>query len=254
MQRPERVRAAHCGPGPGLAVLACALALASAGVRSEAAPAELEAYTAHYHVSYRGLAGGQIEASFTPGPDPGTWLYATRAFPNLLGRMAISRDARERGTMLIEQGMVRPLEFEYDDGAAEESKDIRLRFDWSAGRVSGVVDGKDIAFDVEPGTQDTASVQAAVMVTLLAGRAPTAFPIITSGRLRQYRYWSEGTARVATPAGEFDTVIWASQRDGSSRVSRVWHAPSLGYVPVQAIQFRKGRAEFAMKLASLARP
>lgn len=237
-----------------VALLASALALLPAAAHADAAPTELKAYTARYQVSYRGVAGGQIEASFAPAEAPGTWLYATRAYPNLLGRIAISPAARERGTMLIAQDAVRPLEFEYNDGAAEESKDIRLRFDWDAGRVTGVVDGKDIAFDVGQGTQDTASVQAAMMVALLAGRAPTGFPIVTGGRLREYRYWSEGTARVATPAGEFDTVIWASQRDGSSRVSRVWHAPALGYVPVQAIQFRKGRAEFAMKLASINHP
>ena len=56
-----------------------------------------------------------------------------------------------------------------------------------------------------------------------------------------------------TPYGQFDTVVWASQRDGSKRVNRVWHAPQLGYVPVQAIQYNKGRPDVQLKLVALDR-
>jgi len=223
-------------------------------IHAETPAPGLEAYTARYQVSYRGLAGGQVESSLRPGSAPGVWLYATRAFPNFLGRMAVSAAAREHGTMQILPERVRPLEFEFNDGTAEDAKDVRLKFDWNVSQVTGVADGKPFTYDVEPGTQDTASVQAAMLVELLAGRTPTGFKIVAGGRLRDYRYWSEGTARVTTPAGEYDTVVWASQRDGSSRVSRVWHAPELGYVPVQAIQYRKGKPELSMKLASLTRP
>ena len=33
-----------------------------------------------------------------------------------------------------------------------------------------------------------------------------------------------------TPFGQFEAVVWANQRDGSTRVTKVWHAPALGYV------------------------
>ena len=237
-----------------IVLLAAAGSLAPVAAPADPAPTRLEAYTARYQVSYRGLAGGQIEASLKPGSAPQTWLYETRAFPNFFGRLAISSSAREHGTMQVSADGVKPLELEFSDGSAEGAKDIRVRFDWAAGRVTGEADGRPFEYEVEPGTQDTASIQAAILVELLAGRSPTGFTILAGGKLGNYRYWSEGTARINTPAGPFDTVIWASQRDGSSRVSRVWHAPSLGFVPVQAIQYRKGKAELQMKLASLERP
>jgi hypothetical protein len=233
-------------------LLGCAAASGLAR-ESMAGPPQLEPYTARYQVSYRGIAGGYIESSLRPAQPDGTWQYATRAFPNFLGRLAISAAAREHSTMQISADGVRPLEFEFNDGSAEDVKDIRLQFDWHAGLVRGVADGKPFEYEIEPGTQDTASVQAAMIVELLAGREPGGFPILTGGRLRQYRYWSEGEAKVTTPAGQYDTVVWVSQREGSSRMQRVWHAPELGYVPVQAIQYRKGKAELAMKLASLTR-
>ncbi len=78
----------------GVAAIAALLLAGGASLpawtTADSAPARLEAYTARYAVSYRGLAGGQIEASLAPGSTPETWQYATRAYPNVLGRLAIS--------------------------------------------------------------------------------------------------------------------------------------------------------------------
>lgn len=245
--------------GAALVALASAI-LTTHG--SRAAPAReptqdaaaLTAYKARYQVSYRGLSGGQIESSLRPGETAGLWLYETRAFPNLLGRVAVSPKARERSSMqLMDDGQVRPLAFTFDDGSTEAAKDVRLTFDWTANRVRGQAAGKPVDLDIPAGTQDTASVQAAMLAALLAGREPSGYPIVTGNKLRHYRYWSEGPATVVTPYGQYDAVVWASQRDGSTRVTRVWHAPALGYLPVQALQYRKGQLEVQMRLVSLER-
>jgi len=227
------------------------LALAAQGTHAK--DGALQPYKARYQVSYRGLNGGQIESSLSRGSQPDQWLYQTRAFPSLLGRVVVSTDARERSVMQITPDGVRPLSFDFDDGKPDSARDVRFRFDWAAGRVRGEAEGTPFDLAVRPGTQDTASVQAAMISELIAGRAPPGFTILTGSRLRDYRYWPEGKATVVTPFGQFETVVWANQRDGSTRVTKVWHAPSLGYVPVQAIQYRKGQAETQMKLLALTR-
>ena len=214
----------------------------------------LQPYTARYHVSYRGLSGGEIESSFHPGQQPGLWQYETRVFPNLFGRIAVSSEARELSTMQVSANGVRPLSFSFNDGANDRQKDVKLTYDWAAGKLTGTAEGKPVAFELEPGMQDTASVQAAMIQERLAGRKPQSFKIVTGGKLREYRYWLEGTQQVMTPFGQIEAEVWANQRDGSTRVSKVWHAPSLGYVPVQAIQYRKGNPEVQMKLVRLDRP
>lgn len=213
----------------------------------------LKPYTARYAVSYRGVSGGEIQTSIRPGQTPGQYLYQTRAYPNLFGRIAVSPQARENSTMQVSATGVRPLVFHFDDGSSNSQKDVRLDYDWAQGRVTGIADGKPVALDVQPGTQDTASVQAALMLDLLAGRKPQGYPIITGSKLRQYRYWHEGRQQVMTPYGQVEAEVWASQRDGSNRVSKTWHAPSLGYLPVQAIQYRNGNPEVQMKLVKLER-
>jgi hypothetical protein len=249
--RPDRRRL-----GGAIALLAAAAltALASPAVTQAAEAVELKPYKARYQASYRGISGGQIENGLRRGPQPGQWLYETRAFPNLLGRVAVSPEARERSVMEVTAaGGVRPLEFDFNDGKGDLAKDVRFKFDWSAGRVRGDAQGQPFDLPVSPGTQDTASVQAAMIVELLAGRSPQGFTILTGRRIREYRYWSEGRATVVTPVGQFDTVVWANQRAGSDRVVKVWHAPALGYVPVQAVQFRKGQLETQLRLVSFER-
>jgi hypothetical protein len=239
-----------------LALLAAAALLSALAPRAHANDADtagLQPFKARYQATFRGISGGQIENGLRRGAQPGQWLYETRAYPNLLGRVAVSPQARERGVMEVTAAGVRPMTFDFSDGKSDLAKDVRFAFDWKAGRVKGEAQGKPFDLPVTPGTQDTASVQAAMLVELLAGREPKGFTILTGSRLRDYRYWSEGRATVVTPFGQFDTVVWANQRNGSDRIVKVWHAPALGYVPVQAVQFRKGQLETQLKLVGFER-
>jgi len=234
-------------------VLATLGAVALLAVPTTQADPGLQPYTARYHVSYRGLSGGEIESSFRPGQQPGVWHYETRVYPNFFGRIAVSAQARESSTMQVSPSGVRPLAFSFDDGANDRKKDIKLNYDWTDGKLTGTAEGKPVQFDLVPGVQDTASVQAAMIRERLAGRKPQSFRIVTGGKLREYRYWMEGTQQVMTPFGQLEAEVWANQRDGSNRVSKVWLAPTLGFVPVQAIQYRKGNPEVQMKLVKLDR-
>ena len=211
----------------------------------------LTQYKARYQVSYRGIPGGEIEIGMHPGSVANQWIYDSRAYPNLLGRIAVSPDARQRSTMDVTASGVRPETLVFDDGSDSSAKDVRVTFDWATSRASGNAKEKSFDFEVPAGTQDSVSVQAAMIFDLLEGREPASYWILNGAKLQQYRYWPEGHATVATPYGQFDTVVWASQRDGSKRVNRVWHAPNLGYVPVQAIQYNKGRPDVQLKLVAL---
>jgi hypothetical protein len=229
------------------------LALPATAIGADAPAPKFQPYTARYQVSYRGLSGGEIEVSFRRAKEPNQWQYETHAFPSLLGRLAVSSAARELGRMEVTAAGVRPLSFEFEDGTTAGEKDVHVVYDWAAGKATGTAKGASVVMELLPGTQDTASVQAAMIQELLAGRKPQAFRLITGNKVHDYRYWAEGTQQASTPYGKFDAVVWANQRPGSSRVSKVWHAPSLGYVPVQAIQYRKGKAEVEMKLVRLQR-
>lgn len=253
MTRPTAPDHSRAGwPAGAVALLVLAAPFAAAPVRADPTP-PLQPYTARYQVSYRGLSGGELESKFRRGEQPNLWQYETRVFPNLFGRIAVSSQARELSTMLVSPDGVRPLSFTFNDGASDRHKDVRLAYDWTAGRLTGTAEGKPVAIDLTPGIQDTASVQAAMIQARLAGRTPESFKIVAGGKLREYRYWMEGRQQVMTPFGQVQAEVWVNAREGSNRVSKVWHAPSLGFVPVQAIQYRKGNPEVQMKLVRLDR-
>jgi hypothetical protein len=97
------------------------------------------------------------------------------------------------------------------------------------------------------------SIQVEVMLDLKNGKLPATFRILDKDQVKDFIYTQEGTARLRTEIGDLDTVIVASRRVGNDRVLRMWFAPSLGFVPVQAERFRGDKQEFAMKIRTLER-
>jgi hypothetical protein len=208
-------------------------------------------FTATYAVSYRGMGAGTLQMQLQRDPQSGQYTFETRANPSLLARFAISRDATERSVMEITSEGVRPLQWQMDDGKAGTQGDGTLAFDWSQGAVSGAYQDKPVALSTADNLQDRQSVQIQVMTDLLRGQEPGAIPMVNDDKIREYSYTRGDTAPIDTKLGKLDAVLYESTRPGSSRVSRVWHAPSLGFVPVRAEQVRKGKVETVMTLIAL---
>jgi hypothetical protein len=72
-------------------------------------------------------------------------------------------------------------------------------------------------------------------------------------RLRKYRYQDEGKETLDTALGRLETVIWSSAREGSDRMTRSWHAPALGFVPVKVVNYRDGKPQSVFRVLELKR-
>ncbi len=127
---------------------------------------------------------------------------------------------------------------------------MNLDFDWEGRRARGVSETKPVDLALKDGTQDVMSIQVEVMLDLKNDNLPKTFQIVDKDELKEFIYSEEGTARLRTALGELDTVIVSSQRTGNNRILRMWFAPSLGFVPVQAERTRDGKLEFAMRIKS----
>lgn len=208
-------------------------------------------FSAIYSVSFRGMNAGQLHSTLRTQA-PGEFVYETRARPVGLARLVISNKAIERSVMRIDAGGVRPLSWSSDDGKAGKEGDGALEFSWDREMVRGKVEGKRVELPTEPTLQDRLSVQVAVITSLLRAEEFGNVAIIDD-EIKQYSYTRAGTEQIKTQAGTFETIIYESTRPGSSRVSRFWHAPALGYVPVRAEQVRKGKVETVMELVNMER-
>lgn len=223
------------------------------GAGAAADAVALQPFTATYAVTYRGLGAGTLQMQLQRDPQTGHYTFETRANPSFLARFAVSRNAIERSVMEMTSEGVRPLKWQLDDGKAGTAGDGSLAFDWAQHSVTGDYRGAPVTLTTETGLQDRQSVQIQVMLDLMRGQEPGELPMINDDKIKEYAYTRGASTPVQTKLGKIDAVLYESTRPGSSRVSRVWHAPSLGYVPVRAEQVRKGKVETVMTLISIER-
>lgn len=221
------------------------------GAAPTVAPTTLQPFTAVFTVDWKGVNAGTASLELVQ-QSPGRWRYTSRNHARGLFRLAFPDDITQVSDFTL-NGDPRPLRYRGDDGGTDSDRDVRLDFDWSTGRVTGVAEQKKVDLEIRPGLQDPMTIQIAIMVDLAAGRRPSTYWMVDKWKIKDYEYRSEGAARLRTAAGELDTVIWSSRRPGSDRLTRVWYAPALGFTPVRAERTRGGKTEVTMTLRSLAR-
>jgi hypothetical protein len=227
----------------------CAGAAAADSVNGSNCP---QPFKVTFDVEWRGMGAGTSTLQLTR-KSATEYTYRSSNTARGFFRLAIPDTITQASDFTIIDRKVRPTSYVGDDGSSDTARDVSLNFNWAEGRVTGIAEDKPVNQPIEPGVQDSLSVQIALMCALAAGESPKSFQLIDKDEVKEYQYRHEGNATLETPAGKLDTVIYTSQRAGASRLTRLWIAPSLGYLPVRAEQIRKGKRELSLKLKSVER-
>lgn len=216
------------------------------GVRA-ADDAEIAPFVAHFQADWKGISVGTSDIQLAQDSEPGRYVYTWTITARGVFRMAYRDDLVQKSWMSVSGGQVRPDRYR----AREGSSTVELDFDWQNKRATGVSETKPVDLELKDGTQDVMSIQVQVMLDLKRGvDLPETFHIIDKDRLKEFSYTKEGTATLKTAIGELETVIVASRQAGNNRILRMWFAPSLGFLPVQAERSRDGKVEIAMRIKS----
>lgn len=232
-----------------LATAAATPALAA----SVSGPSVFQPSKVTFKAEYRGITAGTIAISLLDAGQ-GKYTYESRATAGGLAKLIVHHEIREASTFALENNQIRPLSYVLDDGSADTSKDTRLEFDWKAGVARGQHEDVPLELPLKPDLQDRMSVQVWIMQKLAAGEPLGTIEFIDRDEIKDYQYTNEGTAKIKTAIGDIDTVIYSSTRPNSTRVSRFWYAPSLGFLPVRAEQQRKGKVETVLTVLKVERP
>jgi hypothetical protein len=233
---------------PTAALLAIAASASlSAGTASAADDAGIEPFIAHYQADWKGISVGTSDIKLTQGVEPGQYLYTWTITARGIFRVAYHDDLVQQSWLSVVDDHVRPDKYRGKEG----SSTVELNFDWQGMRATGLSETKPVDLQLKEGTQDVMSIQVEVMLDLKRGNLPKTFQIIDKDQLKEFNYTQEGSAKIRTEIGEIDTVIVTSQRTGNNRILRMWFAPSLGFVPVQAERSRDGKVEIAMHIKSV---
>jgi Protein of unknown function (DUF3108) len=227
-----------------LAVIASAAAAAQTPDTTGVAP-----FIAEYEAAWKGMTVGTSEIQLTRGAELGTYMYVWTITARGFFRLAYRDDLVQKSWITVVGDHVRPDKYFGKEG----SQTVELNFDWQEKRASGVSETKPVDIKLPIGAQDVMSIQVEVMLDLKNGNLPRTFQIIDKDQLKEFNYTQEGTAKIRTAIGTLDTVIVTSQRTGNNRILRMWFAPSLGFVPVQAERSRDGKVEISMRIKSVDR-
>ena len=201
-------------------------------------------FAAHYEATWKGIGIGTSEISLKKLPDSDQYLYTWTIKARGIFRIAYSDDLVQKSWLTIQNGHAQPVKYRGSQG----SSSVNLDFDWHTKRATGESEKKPVDIALKDGTQDVMSIQVEVMADLKKGDLPKTFWIIDKDQLKEFIYTQEGNARIRTEIGELDTVVVTSQRAGNNRILRMWFAPSLGFLPVQAERSRDGKVEIAMRI------
>lgn len=204
-----------------------------------------------------GVARGRVEMTLLPEAGAATDRFAYRSVtrPRGMARLIRSAPLIECTVFRVtDNGAWLASEHQYIDGEPGEGKSSSAVFDRDAGVAHARYRDRDAELPVTETVYDRMLEQLIVSRDLAAGRAPGPYRIVQRAELQTITYERIGEARVDTDAGEFQTVVYRRQREGSSRSALTWFAPALGWLPVQTEQFKGEDRQARVRLSAVERP
>jgi hypothetical protein len=209
-----------------------------------AAPLQAEPLLTPHKATYKikiSVLGGQLETELR---QTATGYSATHIVePTGMSRMFSRGSIAETSDFDSAADGVRPREYVSDDTLSREEEHARIHFDWDTGEARGTVNGNEVVSVIDGLAHDRVSIQYELMHDLISGNASDKYTMFEIDRLRPVNVQVIGEKTVKVPAGEFQVIGVQHQAEGSKRVTTLWCAEQLGYLPVIIEQHRKGKLQ-----------
>lgn len=228
---------------PGILLLATAL-LVPAGQA-----ATLPDFEASYILKRGSLRIGSSAIEMRTGDD-GSYRYESRSWPTRWVAWLLKDRLHESSRGNITATGLRPDTYHYLRSGGSREREADLSFDWEQNLVSNLVEGSRWEMEVPTGTIDKLASQLGMMLALQQDKEDVTFMVADGGHLKEYRFKVIGHETVEVPAGTFETVKITKLRDNKDRVTYVWCAPALNYLPVRIFQRETDDAEYTSDLES----
>lgn len=206
------------------------------------------AYTATYRVDYKGKEAGASVFRVRYVPDDDVYEFTSSTTAKGLLKLVRPDPIIDRSRFRVEGGTIRPLEFWHEDGSRSGEDNVHIVFDWQRqiATVSDTVTRREL--ELPAAALDRGSVQVALMRDLGVTGEACRYDLADEDSVASYVYTDNGTATIETRAGSHATRVLTQQREGSSRVTWLWVAPELRFLPVRIEQRRDGEVQTAFTL------
>ena len=227
-----------------LSRIVLAVVLAAAFALPSARASELMPHRAEYKVKIS-VVSGQLNTELKATD---TGYAATHVIkPTGLSKMITNGRMSVSSTFRAEAHGVKPVTYHAVDTIGDDPE-THITFDWDTNEASGTVGDEDVLLHLDGIAHDSVSIQYALMYDLLNGGPDSTYVLFDVDKMRVAEVRNVGTKQVKTKAGQYDVVGIQHQKQGSSRVTTLWCARELGYLPVIIEQHRKGKLNFRATL------
>lgn len=208
--------------------LLISVAIATGALAQGAAPLRVE-------IEYEFKRNGKVVAEVVERLEHANGSYQMTETWKGKGMYAVMGKAKRTSQGSLDADGPRPHEY-VDERSGRDTQ--RASFDWNAGTITRRYKGATTTEPVPRGTQDRLSFLFALS---LASRqeAPISFHVADGRGMSRHAYHPNGRERIATPAGEFDTLKLMRRNAGSNEVSEVWLAANRDYLPVRILVVEK---------------
>lgn len=234
-----------------LASIFVGILIGPARVWSADAVSGVQTYQATYDASYKGRRVGRSEFSVTHDATTGVYQFDSTSRFRGLYRLIAPRPIVERSDFTYQDGQIRPLEYQYEDGTRKGEDSYQIVFDWERRIATTTASGGSMESTLIPGLLDRGSMQVAVMLRMHGSNRPSSYQLLDEEGIRIYEYSADGEESLDTPVGAVATQKFIQQRQGSSRRTFLWIAEQLRYVPVRIEQQQNGETRAAFDLTSI---
>jgi hypothetical protein len=150
-------------------------------------------------------------------------------------------DVTESAEFSIIGSGVRPLTFRSVDKVSKNDKFMEFKFDWEQDRVSGTINEETFELELQGRTHDRVSLQYELMLELLNNRRSDEYSLLDSEDFKVLHVSYAGEEDVKVPFGEFRAIKIQHRKENSDRVTTLWCAEELDYLPVKIEQHRDGK-------------
>ncbi len=186
-----------------------------------------------------GLSG--LSLSIIQREDEG-YAYETYSRGLGLARLVIASNALESTRFDLDSaGFVQPDAYLCRSCEAKKDGLVKISYDWRAHRALYSEKDEQQEFELRPRAMDRKAWEIQTMLDLGAGRPLTVQPTLEAGKLKLYDGQLLGEETLSTPAGEFQTVKYRRQREGSENFQFIWYARELGWLPARWEIWRKDK-------------
>lgn len=210
---------------------------------------QLTPFSAEYALNRGNIPFGKVTITLTLD---GEGSYSYRAHTTPVGIVAVFRDDEitELSKGHISNNDIIPSSYSYHHKKKKKPRKVDLSFNWQHNKVTNSSTHSTWSMPIPPGTQDKFSQQLALMIAVAKGDDRAEFKVADGGKLKTYRFISEGEESIKTKAGAFNALRLARQKNDRPSKATFWLSPDLKYLPIKII--RKNKDEpYIMELQSI---